>query len=154
MSQDPKLIPVDGVSKKLKTVVIILTTLTLFAFVALFIKLASKPSLLPKKFPAIQEPESNSLLRDEYQSVGTRLMNSGLKEQAIDQFIEVWKMQKVGSEARKNTAQTVGRLYVDLDNCNEALIWLFRAELSDEDKTVNPLVDGCLGKIRSDSPNQ
>ncbi|SVE47388.1 uncharacterized protein METZ01_LOCUS500242 [marine metagenome] len=45
MNQNPKLIPTDGVSKKLKTVVIILTVLTLLAFVALFTKLASKQSI-------------------------------------------------------------------------------------------------------------
>jgi len=97
-------------------------------------------------------------LSNEYQEVGTRLINAGLKEQAIDQFIKVWQMQKMGSVERSKAAQTVGRLYADLGNCQEALVWLFRAktsgteiseaEISGLEKTLAPLIDACLAKVR------
>ena len=154
MSQTPKSIPVDGVSKKLKTVVIILTVLTLFAFVALFTKLASKQPTPKISNSAVRAIELNMSLSDEYQAVGTRLMNSGLREQAIDQFIQVWEMQKVGSAERAKAAHTVGRLYADLNNCQEALVWLFRAETSESDLLLSPLIDTCLAKVRSSHSGQ
>jgi len=148
MSEDPKLIPTDGVSKKLKAAVIILTALIFFAFMALFNKFINKQA--PKKVSAVQKSLSNEL-SSEYEEVGTRLMNAGLKEQAIDQFIQVWQMQKTGTAERAKAAQTVGRLYADLDNCQEALVWLFRAkaagaENSGAGKILTPLIDACLAK--------
>ena len=92
MSENPKFIPTDRVSKKLKIVVIMLTVLIFLAFIVLFNKFSNKQPI--KNVPAVQEPLSSQHLVDEYQRVGTRLMNSGLKEQAIDQFIRVWEMQK------------------------------------------------------------
>lgn len=150
--QTSEIIPTEGVSKKLKTFVIILTAVTLLAFVALFTKLATK-SPIPKK-TVTQEPVSKQGLVAEYQEVGTRLMNAGLLEQAIDQFIKVWEMQKTNSAKRAKAAQTVGRLYADLGNCQEALTWLFRAEVSDSTLALQPLIDTCLAKIRSIHPGQ
>ena len=148
MSEDPKLIPTDGVSKKLKAAVIILTALIFFAFMALFNKFINKQA--PKKVSAVQKSLSNEL-SSEYEEVGTRLMNAGLKEQAIDQFIQVWQMQKTGTAERAKAAQTVGHLYADLGNCQEALVWLFRAEaagagISGAGKALTPLIDACLAK--------
>lgn len=152
MNEKPKLIPSDGVSKKLKTVVIMLTVLIFLAFIALFNKFSNKQSI--KNVPAVQEPLSNQHLSDEYQKVGTRLMNAGLKEQAIDQFIKVWEMQKFDGVERAKAAQTVGRLYGDLGNCPEALVWLFRAEVLDSEKILTPLIDACLAKVRNNTSGQ
>jgi hypothetical protein len=154
MNESSKLIPVEGVSKKLKAIVIILTVLTLFAFVALFTKLASKQPTPKKTVPVVHEPNSTPLLINEYKAVGTRLMNAGLNQQAIDQFIKVWEMQKIGSLERSQAAQSVGRLYADLNNCQEALVWLFRSEVSHSDTTQSPLIDTCLAKVRSNNPGQ
>jgi hypothetical protein len=143
----PEETPTDGVSKKLKVFVIILTAVTFIALVALFTKLASKPRGTEKNASTAQI--SNQSLSDEYNAVGTRLMNSGLKEQAIDQFITLWEMQKVGSPERAKAAQTVGGLYADLGNCQEALTWLFRAEAADSTLPLQPLIDSCLAKVRS-----
>ena len=152
MSENPKFIPTDGVSKKLKIVVIMLTVLIFLAFIALFNKFSNKQPI--KNVPAVQEPLSNQHLVDEYQRVGTRLMNSGLKEQAIDQFIRVWEMQKFDGVEKAKAAQTVGRLYADLGNCPEALVWLFRAEVLDPEKMLTPLIDACLAKVRNNISGQ
>ena len=124
------------------------------AFIALFNKFSNRPT--SKNVPAVQELQQS--FSNEYQDVGTRLINAGLKEQAIDQFIKVWQMQKMGSVERSKAAQTVGRLYADLGNCLEALVWLFRAEasgteiseaeISGLEKTLAPLIDACLAKVR------
>ena len=148
-NQAPEETPTDGVSKKLKVFVIILTAVTFIALVALFTKLASKLRGPVKIASTTQSPISNQSLSDEYNAVGKRLMNSGLKEQAIDQFIKVWKMQKVGSLERAKAAQTVGGLYANLGNCQEALIWLFRAEVTGSSLPLQPTADSCLAKIRS-----
>ena len=140
-------IPADGVSKKLKVFVLLLTAVTLMALVALFTKLAVKP--LGQAKATSSAPISNQSLSDEYNAVGTRLMNFGLKVQAIDQFIAIWEIQKVGSLERAKAAKTVGRLYADLGNCHEALVWLFRAEAADTTLPLQPLMDSCLAKIRS-----
>jgi hypothetical protein len=145
----PKETPVDGVSKKLKIFVIILTVVTFLTLVALFTKLVNKPIVQKKNQSNVQNSMSKKDLSDEYQAVGKRLMNSGLKEQAIDQFIKVWEMQKPGNQERAKAAQTVGTLYADLGNCQEALTWLFRAEFSDSTIPMQPIIDSCLAKVRS-----
>ncbi len=150
--QSPEIIPTEGVSKKLKVFVLVLTAITLMAFVALFTKLVTKTSITQK--PGIEVPAPNQGLITEYQTVGTRLMEAGLAEQAIDQFIKVWEMQKTRSSDRAKAAQTVGELYAKLGNCQESLIWLFRAEVSDSTLPIQPLIDSCLAKIRSSHPGQ
>lgn len=156
MTQDTETDSNDGVSKKLKMFVIILTAITLIALVALFTKLASKPPLHPKKVSTAQKPLSSPVLLAEYKEVGERLMNAGLKEQAIDQFIRVWEMETTDTMERAKAAQKVGQLYVDLDNCQEALLWLFRAEVLDLNQALplQPLIDSCLSKIRSKISDQ
>ena len=141
----PEETPVDGVSKKLKIFVIILTAVTFLTIVAFFTKLVNKP-IVQKK---IQRSMPNKNLSNEYQAVGKRLMSSGLKEQAIDQFIKVWEMQKPGNQERAKAAQTVGTLYADLGNCQEALTWLFRAEVADSTIPMQSIIDSCLAKVRS-----
>ena len=152
MSEESKMIQGEGVSRKLKIFVIILTAVTIMAFLALFTKLASK-QIAPRK-NATLKPSINNGLSYEYEKVGTRLMNSGLRERAIDQFIRVWELQKFGSTERTRAAKTIGRLYAELGNCQEALVWLFRAETSDSEKQLTPLIDTCLAKIRSNISDQ
>jgi hypothetical protein len=143
----PEKNPINGVSKKLKVFVITLTAVTFIALIALFIKLANKLDI-PTKI-ASTATLSNQSLSNEYNVVGTRLMNSGLKEQAIDQFITVWEMQKIGSLERAKAAYTIGGLYADLGNCHESLTWLFRAEAADSTLPLQTTIDSCLAKVRS-----
>jgi hypothetical protein len=146
-NQTPEENPTDGVSKKLKVFVIALTALTFIALVAVFIKLANKLDTPTKS--ASTAPLSDQSLSNEYNVVGTRLMNAGLKEQAIDQFVTVWKMQKIGSLERAKAAHTIGVLYSGLGNCQESLTWLFRAEVVDSTLPLQPTIDSCLAKVRS-----
>ena len=136
-------IPDDGVSRKLKVGVYILTGITLFAFVAFFVKLTTKENRLNKQEKILIDPRISELKK-----AGERLQQAALLEQALDQYIEVWKLENSNSLARAEAASTAGKLYLKLGNCNEGLVWLFRAEAANPEKTteLQPLIDTCIAK--------
>ena len=136
-------IPDDGVSRKLKVGVYILTGITLFAFVAFFVKLTTKENRSNKQEKFLIDPRISELKK-----AGERLQEAALLEQAFDQYIEVWKLENSNSLARAEAASTAGKLYLKLGNCNEGLVWLFRAEAANPEKTteLQPLIDTCIAK--------
>ena len=136
-------IPDDGVSRKLKVGVYILTGITLFAFVAFFVKLTTKENRSNKQEKILIDPRISELKK-----AGERLQQAALLEQALDQYIEVWKLENSNSLARAEAASTAGKLYLKLGNCNEGLVWLFRAEAANPEKTteLQPLIDTCITK--------
>ena len=108
----------DGLSNKIKVPIIILTFITLCTLGALLIKIAYSVSL----------PEKNL---DSYLyllKIGDKLKNNGLNEQAIDQYIKYLDKTQAEALSRSMVAHTVGELYMKLNNCREALVWLFHAE--------------------------
>ena len=136
-------IPDDGVSRKLKVGVYILTGITLFAFVAFFVKLTTKENRSNKQEKILIDPRISELKK-----AGERLQQAALLEQALDQYIKVWKLENSNSLARAEAASTAGKLYLKLGNCNEGLVWLFRAEAANPEKTteLQPLIDTCIAK--------
>ena len=136
-------IPDDGVSRKLKVGVYILTGITLFAFVAFFVKLTTKENRSNKQEKILIDPRISELKK-----AGERLQQAALLEQALDQYIEVWKLENANSLTRAEAASTAGKLYLKLGNCNEGLVWLFRAEAANPEKTteLQPLIDTCIAK--------
>lgn len=136
-------IPDDGVSRKLKVGVYILTGITLFAFVAFFVKLTTKENRSNKQEKFLIDPRISELKK-----AGERLQQAALLEQALDQYIEVWKLENSNSLARAEAASTAGKLYLKLGNCNEGLVWLFRAEAANPEKTteLQTLIDTCIAK--------
>ena len=87
-------IPDDGVSRKLKVGVYILTGITLFAFVAFFVKLTTKENRPNKQEKFLIDPRISELKK-----TGERLQQAALLEQALDQYIEVWKLENSNSLA-------------------------------------------------------
>jgi len=136
-------IPKDGVSGKLKFSVYILTGITLFAFVAFFTKLITK-----ERTPKKQEKNLKSPRIMELKKAGERLKQNGFVEQALDQYIEIWKMESSTSAIRAEAAARAGNLYLKLGNCNESLVWLFRAEAANPNlsRELQPLIDTCITK--------
>ena len=136
-------IPENGVSKKLKVGVYILTAITLFAFIAFFAKLITKQNVSKKQEKILRDPRISELKK-----TGERLQEAALLEQALDQYIEVWKLENSNSFARAEAASTAGKIYLKLGNCNEGLVWLFRAEAASPEKTaeLQPLIDTCIAK--------
>jgi hypothetical protein len=140
-------IPEDGVSRKLKAVVYILTGITLFAFVAFFTKLITK-----KSAPIQQETSVTDIpigtRAAELEKAGERLQEVGLYEQALDQYIQIWAMEESNAFDRAKAAAATGRLYLKLGNCKEALVWLFRSEAANPAQAteLQTLIDTCIAK--------
>ncbi len=132
-----------AVSRKLKAIVYILTAITLFAFIAFFTKLINKQTSPLKLEKQIKDPRTLEL-----EKTGERLQQVGLIEQALDQYIEIWTLQKLDANARAQAAYTAGKLYLKLGNCKEALVWLFRSEAASPEKAdkLKPLIDTCVSQ--------
>ena len=137
----------NGLSYKIKIPIIILTLITLCAMGALFIKIAYSVSSSEKQSDSYQY-----LLK-----VGDKLRNKGLHEQAIDQYIKYLEKTKINTSPRAFIAHTVGELYMELSNCQEALVWLFQAEEAEKSyrrtDELKKHIDTCLTKINSLKPN-
>ena len=137
----------NGLSYKIKIPIIILTLITVCAMGALFIKIAYSVSSSEKQSDSYQY-----LLK-----VGDKLRNKGLHEQAIDQYIKYLEKTKINTSPRAFVAHTVGELYMELSNCQEALVWLFQAE--EAEKTYHRTdelkkhIDTCSTKINSLKPS-
>ena len=137
----------NRLSYKIKIPIIILTLITVCAMGALFIKIAYSVSSSEKQSDSYQY-----LLK-----VGDKLRNKGLHEQAIDQYIKYLEKTKINTSPRAFVAHTVGELYMELSNCQEALVWLFQAE--EAEKTyrrtdeLKKHIDTCLTKINSSKPS-
>ncbi len=140
-------IPEDGVSRKLKTVVYILTGITVFAFVAFFTKFITKKSTPTQQEKSFKETRTNTRAT-ELEKAGERLQQVRLNEQALDQYIQIWALGESNATDRAKAAATAGRLYLKLGNCKEALVWLFRSEAANADKAteLQPLIDICIAK--------
>ena len=136
-------IPEDGVSGKLKLSVYILTAITLFAFVAFFTKLITKERIPNKQEKKLKNPRIMEL-----EKAGESLQENGFVEQALDQYIEIWQLENSTSTIRAEAATKAGKLYLKLGNCNESLVWLFRAEAADSNLSheLQPLIDTCITK--------
>ena len=136
----------DGLSYKIKIPIIVLTIITLSAMGALFIKI-------------VYSVGSSESLSDNYQylrNTGDKLKNEGLYEQAIDQYIKYLEKTKIENSFRPLIAHSIGELYMEISNCQEALIWLFQAEEAmDAYPHADKLkihIDSCLIKIKSSQP--
>ena len=137
----------NKLSYKIKIPIIILTLITVCAMGALFIKIAYSLSSSEKQSDSYQY-----LLK-----VGDKLRNKGLHEQAIDQYIKYLEKTKINTSPRAFVAHTVGELYMELSNCQEALVWLFQAEEAEKSyrrtDELKKHIDTCLTKINSSKPS-
>ena len=137
----------NKLSYKIKIPIIILTLITVCAMGALFIKIAYSVSSSEKPSDSYQY-----LLK-----VGDKLRNKGLHEQAIDQYIKYLEKTKINTSPRAFVAHTVGELYMELSNCQEALVWLFQAEETEKtyhrNDELKKHIDTCLTKINSSKPS-
>jgi len=137
----------NKLSYKVKIPIIILTLITMCAMGALFIKIAYSVSSSEKQSDSYQY-----LLK-----VGDKLRNQGLHEQAIDQYIKYLEKTKINTSPRAFVAHTVGELYMELSNCQEALVWLFQAEEAEKSyrrtDELKKHIDTCLTKINSSKPS-
>ena len=138
--------PKHGLSNKIKVPIIILTFITLCALGALFIKIAY----------SVSSPDKNFNGHQYLRNIGDKLKNNGLNEQAIDQYIKYLDKTKAGLLSRSEVAHTIGELYMELNNCREALVWLFHAETTgptyQHTDKLKKHIDTCLIQISSPEP--
>ena len=144
--ESPKTTLKSGLSNKIKVPIIILTFITLATFGVLFIKIAG----------SVSSPDKNINSQEYLLHVGDKLKNNGLYEQAIDQYIKYLDKTKSETLSRTIVSHTVGELYIKLDNCQEALVWLFMAETARSTyQRANELekhIDTCLTQVNSLDP--
>ena len=101
----------DGVSKKLKIFVIILTAVTFLALVALFTKIVNKPIGQKINQPAIQGPLSNQGLTNEYKSRGKTPDEFGFKRTGHRSVYKSMGNEKNG-QPRKSKGGSHSRYFV------------------------------------------
>ena len=144
MNQNSPEMNQDRISRNIKIPVILLTLATLIAFAVFFVKLSSSLS------------GSLEVWGPQMQVVGDKLKSAGLKEQAITQYIKFLELREIDLKIRARVAQTVGQLYIELDNCPEAMSWLFQAETIGLVPSQNDILtrhsDFCLQKIKQPLP--
>jgi hypothetical protein len=135
-----------GLSKKIKASIIILTLITVCAFGVFFVKLTDTVITPPKKDDRMQH----------LRAVGDRLKETGLKEQAIDQYIKFLDKTETNEKTRAEVAHTVGELYMQLSNCSEALVWFFEAEIADpaypQSGELKQDIDTCTTQLNFPKP--
>ena len=137
--------PKDGVSRKLKIVVLSLSVVICLVFFLLIGKLAET------MFFDSPSPEA-SHWKSQLLEVGNKLQNAGLPEQAIGQYIKYLDQPGIVPRSRAKVSRAVGKLYIQLGNCREALVWLYRSEATQPAKTreagLNKEIDFCLHQVQ------
>jgi len=138
--------PKDGVSTGIKIFVIMLTVITAVTFAVFFFKVVGKITSSSK-----EEPWTLQL-----QTVGDKLKEAGLKEQAIAQYTKFLDHESIDLKTRALVSQTLGELYTGLGDCRSALVWFYQAEVagptSADKKTLEPQIDTCLKEVESGRP--
>ncbi len=131
--------PKDGVSPKLKITVIAFSLFTLIAFTAFFVMVFNRV-IAPIKSGAAEEPDLLVL--------ADKLKTAGLPDKAIEQYQEHLRQSRPGRAAQARIAVSIADLFVELGNCRDALVWLYKAELSDPELSkkneFNAKIDSCL----------
>jgi hypothetical protein len=136
----------DGVSPAIKIFVIILTIVTVLAFIVLAFKLVSKITS-----SAIEKPWALEL-----RVVGDKLKEAGLHRQAIAQYAKFIEYEDIDLKTRSKVSQTMGELYQTLGNCGSALVWFYKAEVAGPAPTDKTTLDfqiaTCLAEVKSGQP--
>lgn len=151
-------IPTTGVSLKIKIFVILLTVLTVVAFSVFFFKLVSKISSSARTASPVKvaSPVAENSWAHELQIVGDKLKKAGLKKEAIEQYSQFLHLTSVDSNTRAGVSQTVAELYVELGNCRQALVWLYRAQVAGPEAeqmlALETQIAACLKDIKSEQP--
>ncbi|MBI4384204.1 MAG: tetratricopeptide repeat protein [Nitrospinae bacterium] len=134
--------PKDGVSPKLKITVIAFSLFTLIAFTAFFVMVFNRVIAPIKSDPA---GEADLLV------LADKLKTAGLPDKAIEQYQEYLRQSKPDRAARARIAVSIADLFVEMGDCRDALVWLYKAELSDAELSrkneFNVKIDACQHQV-------
>ena len=112
-------IPTTGVSTKLKVFVIGLTFVTVMAF-GLFIAMFIKKTFVKGADKVIWGPQLIT--------IADELKSRGLKPQAIEHYQQYLDTQEVDLETRSRVSFDIATLYVELGQCDDAVVWFLHAK--------------------------
>ncbi len=129
----------DGVSPIVKISVIVLTLVTIITFAVFIFKMSTRMS----------DPSSEQTQFSAYKSVGDRLRSDGLNEQAIGQYKQFLSQGKMDSLTRAEVSLSIGELYAELNNCGEALVWLYHAEAAGPGAEKKPALESAISQCRN-----
>jgi len=151
-------IPDASVSPKIKFFVILLTVTTVVAFSVFFFKLFTKISspAKPSSPAKIASPVAKDSWAYELRMVGDKLKQAGLKKEAIEQYAKFLQHPNMDSTTRARVSGMVGKLYRELGDCRQALVWLYRAQVagpeSGQIKALEAQIAACLKEVKSERP--
>ena len=117
-------LPTAGVSTKLKTFVIGLSFVTVMAFGLLIVLFVKKISI----------KDSNQEWGPQLVTIAEQLKNKGLKPQAIEHYQEYLDTQKVDLKTRSRISFDIATLYVELGQCDNAVVWFLHANTAEPTK--------------------
>jgi hypothetical protein len=151
-------IPTTGVSPTVKIFVIILTVVTIVAFSVFFFKLVSKFSSSAKTSSPVKvtSPVAANSWAHELKIVGDKLKKAGLKKEAIEQYSQFLQYTSVDSDTRAGISQAVAELYMELGDCRQGLVWLYRAQVTgpeaEQMRALETQIAACLKEVQSERP--
>ena len=136
----------DGVSPAIKIFVILLTLVTVVAFIVLAVKLVSKITSSAKVKPWALE----------LRVVGNKLKDAGLYRQAAGQYEKFLDYERIDLKTRAEVSQTIGELYKTLGDCGSALVWFYQAEVAGpapaDKENLDSQIAVCLNEVKSGQP--
>ena len=134
----------NGVSPGLKATVIGLTVLTFIAFL-IFMGL-----LFKRAFSGIL---GGNGANQHTLKLAQKLEKEGFSQLAVTQYENYFNSGKLKPAERAKTAFSIGRLHLLLKNCSDAVVWLFRNDISDpvfsEKKEIRQKIEICRNKLNS-----
>lgn len=144
--------PPGGVGLALKIVVGVLTLLILIGGVVLIGKIVQR---LTGSAPAADT--AKTIHRESrFLPLAEKLEAAGLPGKAIEQYARFLDRDDVKPRVRAEVALKIAGLYRRLDNCRDALVWLYQVELADEifyrNRNVQSEIDFCLTHLPPISP--
>lgn len=132
-------IPTAGVSPKLKIFVIGLTFVTIMAF-GLFIALFIKKTFV-KGTDKVWGPQLVTIAEE--------LNDKGLKPQAIEHYKKYLETQEVDLKTRSSISFNIATLYVELGQCDDAVVWFLHAKAAYPEEHLVQKSDAKIQQCRS-----
>lgn len=133
----------EGISSALKKGIIAFTIVTVLIF-GVFGTLLIKKILGSGKETI---PEKNETLK-----VAEKLHQAGLKGQALDQYEKFLNQSGIGRETRSEVSFTAGKIYLELGNCPEGLVYLFQSQVAFPKAPwaaeLTSHIDHCLSRLK------
>jgi peptidyl-prolyl cis-trans isomerase C len=71
-----------------------------------------------------------------YRELANKLKSVGLAREAISQYEQYFTTASLDKKTRANLAYTIGELYLEEDNYEKALSWLYRVEMIDPETSL------------------